>query len=81
LSTVLLYQVCNILINLIFKKLFKFKKIFHNFSDPDPPALPPKRGKIMTSPYRELTPPNSPNKVYITEVISTPIQTQCLEIQ
>lgn len=71
----------NILISRKFKELFKLKQISHHFSDSDPPALPPKRGKIMTSPYRELTPPNSPNKVYITEVISTPIQTQCLEIQ
>ncbi|XP_025190430.1 guanine nucleotide-releasing factor 2 isoform X1 [Melanaphis sacchari] len=50
-------------------------------NESDPPALPPKRGKIISSPFKELTPPNSPNKVYITEVISTPTQTQCLEIQ
>ncbi|VVC29961.1 Hypothetical protein CINCED_3A024353 [Cinara cedri] len=46
-----------------------------------PPALPPKRGKIMASPYKEITQPNSPNKVYITDVSSTPIEAQCLEIQ
>ncbi|XP_025409590.1 guanine nucleotide-releasing factor 2 isoform X2 [Sipha flava] len=49
-------------------------------NESDPPALPPKRGKIMSS-YRELTPPSSPSKIYITEVNSTPIQDQCLEIQ
>lgn len=58
-----------------------FEYFFNYFSELDPPALPPKRGKIVSSSYKGLTPPNSPNKIYITEVTSTPIQTQCLEFQ
>ncbi|XP_050424721.1 guanine nucleotide-releasing factor 2 isoform X2 [Adelges cooleyi] len=49
-------------------------------NDSNPPALPPKRGKIV-SPYKELTPSKSPNKVYVTDVNATPNTAHCLETQ